>query len=342
MFAPKNYSVVNGIKFPHRLSDNRTYTIQAGLKGIALLKFWVKIFLGYRDANIRLKKTLRLGECYYGPFKGEMGHMLAHTLPFLMYLHKHGVKIHYCGLDLHKPFLVDEQRASILTSYVGLRDFFAEVPPSSNEVVPPPDVQSVIEKFEKQAAQSGLPFWNIGDSFYYWFIHRNWLGKGHTYLYDLSKAYKRMDEKSICIFPRSKGAKSSHNNGEPWDYIHLIDLLKPYVDKIYIVGHPSQSLAIPPTDKTEVRITSDNESIIEACSNSNLIITQHSGINNLGEYVGKQVLIIYKGGNKVEDIGSMNNTLRFRKFLREKLPLQFAFSEEQIVEYVKQLFAKWN
>jgi hypothetical protein len=25
-----------------------------------------------------------------------------------MYLHKNGVKIHYCGMELHKPFMVDE------------------------------------------------------------------------------------------------------------------------------------------------------------------------------------------------------------------------------------------
>src|SRR6202012_5838789 len=106
--------------------------------------------------------------------------------------------------------------------------------------------------------------------------------------------YKTADENAVCIFPRSKGAASSHNNGGPWDYAGLIELIKPYVDKIYVVGHPSQSLAIPATDKVELRVTADNAKILEACSNSRLIITQHSGVNNLGEYVRKPVLIIYK------------------------------------------------
>src|SRR5205823_14480788 len=112
--------------------------------------------------------------CYYGPFKGEFGHFLAHTLPFLMYLHKKGVKIRYCGMELHKPFLVDESGKSIISEFTPLRDFFAEVPPNSNTVVPPADVQKVISEWTKEAENSRLPFWNIGDDFYYWFIHRHW------------------------------------------------------------------------------------------------------------------------------------------------------------------------
>jgi hypothetical protein len=252
-----------------------------------------------------------------------------------MYLHKKGVEIIYCGMELHKPFLVDEKGVSIIKDFRPLRDFFAEVAPNSNSVIPPADVQVEIEKFEKEAQNSGLPFWNIGDDFYYWFIHRNWLGRGHIHLYDLSKVYKTSDQHAVCIFPRNKGAASSHNNGEPWDYPALIELLKPYIDKIYVVGHPSQSFSILASDKVELRLTTDNAQILEACSNSRLIITQHSGVNNLGEYLNKQVLIIYKGGNKIADIGSMNNTMRFRLFMKEKKPLAFAFSEQEIVEFIK-------
>jgi hypothetical protein len=83
-------------------------------------------------------------------------------------------------------------------------------------------------------------------------------------------------------------------------------------------------------------VSTDNRITLEKVSNSKLIITQHSGVNNVGEYVNTQVLIIYKGGNKVTDIGSMNNTLRFRKSLENKYPLKFAFSEEEIVNFVKE------
>lgn len=330
-------SVVNGIRFPYGLSDNTTYAKQSGLKGLAWLKFWTKIYLGYWQADKKLADTLKQKACFYGPFKGEFGHFTAHTLPFLMYLHKQGVKITYCGMELHKPLLVDESGNSIIAEFIPLRDFFSEVSPVSNSVVPPTDVQEEIKKFEQRAMASNLPFWNIGDDFYYWFIHRNWLGKGYTHVYNLSKHYQTKDERAVCIFPRSKGAKTSHNNGGEWDYAALIDLIKPHVDKVYVVGHPSQSLAIPPADKVEIRVTADNAKILEACSNARLIITQHSGVNNLGEYVRKQVLIIYKGGRQVSDIGSMNNTLRFRNFMKEKIPLNFAFTEEEVLDYVKKL-----
>lgn len=333
----KHTSRINGVEFPTGVADNVTYTKQVGLKGIAWLKFWIKIYFGYRKADKKLAETLKKKICYYGPFKGEMGHLTAHTLPFLMYLHKHDVKIVYCGLELHKPFLVDEKGHSIIERFWPLRDFFQEVVPRSNSAIPPADVQLEIEKFEQEAQKSRLPFWNIADDFYYWFIHRNWLGKGYTYLYDLSKYYKSKDEDAVCIFPRSFGSAGSHNNGEIWDYPKLIEAVKPFFDKIYVVGHPAQSISILPSEKVEVRITTDNAKILEACSNSRLMITQHSGINNLGEYLNKQVLIIYKGGNKISDIGSMNNTFRFRKFLKEKLPLNFAFSEEEIINYVKNL-----
>lgn len=331
-------SVVNGIVFPYDLSDNDSFLKQSGYSLLAKLKFRWKVSREEKAADLRLQKTLEDRECYYGPFKGEMGHFLAHTLPFLMYLHKNKVRIHYCGMGIHKAYFVDENGDSILASYHELRDFFHEVSPSSNSVVPPTDVLQDIEVFKHKAVNSGKSFWNIGDDFYYWFVHRHWLGKGYTHLYDLSKVYKSADEKAICIFPRSKGAKSSHNNGEAWDYQRLVEQISPLVDKIYVVGHPSQSLALTAGEKVELRITSDNSKIIEAVSNSKLIITQHSGINNLGEYARKQVLIIYKGGNNVSDIGSMNNTLLFRNYLNEKFPLAFAFSEKEILDYINKLF----
>src|SRR6218665_1835954 len=267
MKEKKYTSVVSGVEFPHLLSNNRGYVKEQGLGTFAAAKFWVKIFINFRKADRRLAQTLKDKVCYYGPFKGEFGHFLAHTLPFLMYLHKHGVKIIYCGMELHRPFLKDEQGNSIIADYRPLRDFFAEVAPDCNSAIPPADVQAEIVKFEKEAQEGGKPFWDINDGYYYWFIHRNWL-KGHTHLYNLSKVYKTKEENAVCLFPRSKGAASSHNNGEAWDYPRLVELIKPYFDKVYVVGHPSQSLAIPSSDKVEVRVTTDNAVILNACSNS--------------------------------------------------------------------------
>jgi hypothetical protein len=328
-------SKIDNYTFPYLFSDNSAYIHNNGLKGLGLWKFKRKVKNHFKTADKRLKLSISKGECFYGPFKGEFGHFTAHTLPFLMFLHKNNVKIHYCGMELHLPFLVDESGKSIIHKFYPLRDFFAEVSPSSNSTIPPKDVQLEIEKFYKKADESSFPLWDIGDDFYYWFIHRNWLLENHTHTYALDLFYKSSNEKSCVIFPRGKGAAFSHNNGERWDYQTVIDVVKPHFDKIYICGHPSQSLELAEQDKVEIRVTADNKKILEACSNSKLIITQHSGVNNLGEYTNTQVLIIYKGGEKVEDIGSMNNTLRFRKSLNQQRPLTFAFSLEQIEDFVK-------
>lgn len=332
----KRKSHIDGYEFPYPFMDNKTFAIESGYKGIKLIKFWLRIKLDFLIATKKLKETIKKKECFYGPFKGEFGHFTAHNLPFLVYLHKKGVKIHYCGMELHKPFLVDESGQSIIHSFYPLRDFFAEVTPNTNVTIPPKDVQVEINKFYDIVNTSNLPFWNIGNDFYYWFIHRHWILNGYTDIYDLSKVYKTQHENSCVIFPRSKGPKVSHNNGGEWDYDKIIDTIKPYFEKIYICGHPSQVLEIKPQDKVELRITADNRQILEACSNAKLIITQHSGVNNLGEYANCQVLIIYNGGNKVEDIGSMNNTLKFRKGLKQKYPLKFAFSYEEIEQKVKE------
>jgi hypothetical protein len=329
-------STVNNITFPYGLSDNKTYVKQAGLKGLALLKFKLKVFLGYRSAERRLAKTLKEKVCYYGPFKGEFGHFLAHTLPFLMYLHKKGVRIIYCGMELHKPFLVDESGKTIIEDFRPLRDFFAEVAPNSNVTVPPQDVQNEILKFDNEAKKSNLPFWNIGDDFYYWFIHRNWILEGYTHTYQLDKVYKTEEENACALFPRNKGAKSSHNNGEPWDYPDIIERISPYFDKIYLCGHPSQVHNLEITNpKVVVAVSTDNVVMLNKISNSRLIISQHSGIVYAGEYAGTDVLIIYKGGKKIQDIGSLNNTLRFKNQFPGRSTLDFAFSEEEVVYKVK-------
>lgn len=97
----------------------------------------------YRTINRFHRDALKTKECYYGPFKGEFGHFLLHNLPYLTYLHKHGVKINYCGMTLHEAFLHDETGASIINKWYPLRDFFAEVKPRANQVVAP-DRKSVV------------------------------------------------------------------------------------------------------------------------------------------------------------------------------------------------------
>ncbi len=320
-------------------SDNKFFAKQ--YSGLSRLRFWFKIWRGYATANAKLRKTLQTKECYYGPFKGEFGHFLAHNLPFLSYLHSKGVKIHYCGVELHKPFLVDEQGNSIISKFYPLRDFFGEVPLHSNETIPPVDVQQEINKFVKITEQNpAIPFWNIGDTFYYWFIHRNWMLNGpYMKTYNLEKVYSKGKERSAVIFPRKIGAETSDNNGGPWDYMAIARAISPYFNKVYITGHPSLSAELKSEGNIEVLLSKDNKVVLEACAKSQLLITQHSGVNNLGEYTNNQVLIIYNGQ---PPIGSLQNTLRFRPYIGTKHGLDYAFTKQEIVEYAKNFTFKPN
>jgi hypothetical protein len=324
------------------LSDNRHFISQ--FRGFARLKFVTKLGLGYLRAQRKLSETLKRKECFYGPFKGEFGHFLAHTLPFISFLHEQGVKIHYCGMELHRPFMKDESGSEIVASFHSLRDFFAEKSPATNRIVPPDDVQAEIRSFNRTAANSGLPFWDIDDEFYYWYIQRNWLLKGpYTHAYRLDKLYAPGGkENAVTVFPRSKGAKSSKNNGDPWDYQQLCENLSKYFDKVYVCGHPSQVLALEPVGNMVFCITTDNAVITEKCSKSRLIITQHSGVTYLGEYTATQVMVIYKGG---QEIGSIGNTLRFRPYIAGKgkaelFPMVFAFDEASVEDYCKKLTSR--
>ncbi|MGP8217527.1 MAG: hypothetical protein ACLQQ4_18305 [Bacteroidia bacterium] len=320
-------------------SDNKFFAKQ--YSGIKRLQFWFKIWRGYMAADARLKKTLRLKKCYYGPFKGEFGHFLAHNLPFLSYLYSKGVQIYYCGMELHRPFLVDENGESIIAHYYPLRDFFGEVSPTSNNTVPPADVQAEISKFMETAEKDpSVPFWNIDDEFYYWFIQRNWLLKGpYMKTHNLEKVYGKGKEKAAVIFPRKKGTGYSNNHGGAWDYMDIARVVSPYFDKVYITGHPSLSAELKPEGNIEVCLSNNNKVILEICAKSQLIITQHSGVNNLGEYTNNKVLIIYNGK---PPIGSLQNTLRFRPYIGTRHDLDYAFSKEEIIEYAKNFTFKPN
>ncbi|MCC6370103.1 MAG: hypothetical protein IT236_03755 [Bacteroidia bacterium] len=241
-------------------------------------------------------------------------------------------------MELHKPFLLDENGNSIVAEFRVLRDFFAEVSPNGNSTVVPQDVAVEINKFKQEAEASNLPFWNIGDEYYYWFIHRNWLLNNHTYSYHLDKVYQTNIENSCVIFPRSKGAKTSHNNGGEWDYPEIIEAVCPYFDKVYVCGHPSQVLNINSENpKVVFAVSTDNSVMLQKVSNSRLIISQHSGIVYVGEYTGTDILLIYKGGNKIQDIGSFNNTLRFKKQFEGRSKIHFAFSEAEIIDKITEI-----
>lgn len=317
-------------------ADHMKFAHKYNYKGFGLFKYLIKVNLGYASAYTKLFFALLFKRCYYGPYKGEFGNFLGHNLPFLAYLHSKGVKIYYCGMLLHKPLMVDENGKSIVYKFYPLRDFFKEVSPSANNTIPPPDVQAEIDMFEREAKNSWFPFFNVGDTFYYWFVHRAWMLNGFMKTYHLEKAYKTKDERSIVVFPRSKGASSSPNNGDAWNWEEVVRAVKQYADKVYVMGHPAFSVPMQSFDNVEVLITDDNAVILEKCSNSKLIITQHSGTCYLGEYTNTQVLIIFHGRFP---IGTINDSIIFKEFLGTKFPLAFAFSMEEIQDYVKKHFS---
>ena len=321
-----------------KLTTNDATTILYGQRTLNIFGkvHYTKIVLkAYYDIITFYNKALKDKECYYGPFKGEFGHLLLHTVPFLMHLHKMGVKVHFCGVNIGEPFLMDDKGNSIVYKFYPLRDFYAEVPPASNETIPPADVQDEIKKFQKIAIASKMAYLNIADHDMYWFVFRNWQLKGRQFLYPLQNIYKTSTENSCVIFPRKKGNEYTSNNGGPWDYMQIARSVSPYFDKVYITGHPSMSAELKSEHNIEVCVSADNRVVLEKCSNASLIITQHSGAVHMGAYTNTKVLLIFNGKLPVRGLA---DTLRYRVNLSSE-PVSFAHSYTEIENYVK-LFNK--
>ena len=85
--------------------------------------------------NIIYYRAIKNKECYYGPFLGEFGHLLGHNLPFISYLHSKGIKVNFCGLEMHKPFFYLNNKEMVTHSYIGVRDFFNQSLPDCNSAI---------------------------------------------------------------------------------------------------------------------------------------------------------------------------------------------------------------
>ncbi len=300
-------------------------------KGRAKYRFLTWKFA--RELRSIYRAAIRTKVLYYGPFKGEFGHFLLHNLPFLVHLHQQGVALHYCGMELHKPFLVDEAGNSIIARWYPLRDFFNEVRPNANETLLPPDVEREVDQFKRLAQRSGFPFLDISKNDRYWFVFRNWQLNGRQNIYNLQPIYSQGKRSQCVIFPRKKGAPSTTNNGEPWDYNAMANAVAPYFDEVLLVGHPSMSAEVQASESFRVCTSADNIDTLKHCASAQLIITQHSGAVHLGAYVDTPVLVVFKGEKPVK---GLVDTLRFRKNLTSR-PLHYALSELEVIDYVKRL-----
>ena len=308
-------------------TDNHKYASE--YKGIRKYRYYFKIFRGYLKAHLKMMRTRIKGECYIGPFIGEFGNFLSFILPYLNYLQSKGVKVHYCGMQLYKPFMYDENKQLIVSSFDEVRDFLYESTPNGNSGSLPGDVELQIKKFTSVAHKSGLPYWDLANDYFYWYIFRYWI-KPYMKTPDLKKIYKSADESSVVIFPRKKDIDFNGPYGEPWDFKELSEAVCPYFDKVYLLGHPAQSVELTSKGKIEVLTSNDNRVLLEKCSNASLIINQHSGTNYLGELTDTQVLIIYRG--KFPIFGMLDNIiLNYR--LGKKYTWHFAFSLEQVKSY---------
>jgi hypothetical protein len=292
-------------------------------------------------ANILFYRTLARKECYFGPFTGEFGHLLGHNLPFITYLYSRGVKVHFCGMEIHRPFFIDEQGNEIVASYLSLRDFFDQSLPTCNSAQGPDDINIITAKFVETAKKSKLPYWDNSDFEYYFNFFRWWiLKRGYLKIFNLSKQYKIKQINSVVIFPRKFNVKSNSavqllNNGEVWNYYEVAKTASEYFEKVYVIGHPSFSdVNFESFENVEVCITNNNSKILELCSNSRLIITQHSGTVYLGEYTNTPVLIIYKGGRVIGDI---EITKKFKSGLGSRHEFKYAFNFSDLKDFFNKM-----
>lgn len=288
----------------------------------------------YLKAYLLFLKTFFYKECYFGPFVGEFGHLLSHVIPFISYLHSKGIKVHYCGPEIHYPYFFDNDNKLIVNSFQKLRDFYSEVSPIANDQIFPDDVKKDINNFINKAQSSGLPFWDIRTREFYWNTFCRW-----EYLNGFIKIYRPENKKnintesSVVVFARKKG-EYSPVRGEDWDFQELVNEIKSLVPKVYVLGHPAFSHIIEETDNVEVTLTSDNSLILEKCKKADLIINQLSGTHYLGIYADTRVLLLLKGEIDNSNIQKDN---KFRKKLKEKYPLEYAYSLEDVKSVVANL-----
>ena len=296
------------------------------------------LIIGVIKAFWLLLQTLYFRKCYYGPFVGEFGHLLGHNLPFLAWLKDRNIEIIYCGTEVYRPLMVGDNGEEVVDFKYPIKDIFDQYSPRADKTDYPDFAKEIMAEFVEDAQNSNYPFWDLRDIHFYFIAFRMWMHwTGFVKLIDFSsKSEKNVKENAIAIFPRKKGISHNKNNGAPWDYEEIIRLIKPYVDKIYLVGHPAFSFNIPESPKVELVITSDNKEIAKKCIASKLIITQHSGTVYFAQYCDTPVLVIYNGE---PPIGNIAITKKVIKSLGDKHPMSYCYSYGEIESFVKEKFS---
>ena len=301
----------------HTFKDEATYA-KKGYRGLNI-KGKIRFFYILMSNDLKLQRfmasALKKKECYVGPFIGEFGNFLLHMLPFIGFLHKTGIKVHYCGMTNHASFLIDQNGENIYHSFTSLRDFFHEVRPSGNSIdYLPADIEKQIKEFQREAIEGNAPYLDIfTNSNLYWYSFRNWQLKGRQFIYDIGKFYndQKVKKDKVVIFPRKMSTEYTANNGGAWDYMKLANLLTQYFKEVVFVGHPSMSsdLNVDSSSTIKLALSSDNTSTLEQCASASLIVTQHSGAMHVGGYVDTPVLLIFNGKPPIR---GLEDSIRFR------------------------------
>lgn len=316
---------------------NQATLPQKGYRGLNLfgkIKFTSILLIAYIKVYLFHFNAVRKKECYIGPFVGEFGNFLLHILPYLSYLNSKGVKINYCGLEIHKPFLVDESGNSLLNKFYSVPDYFKNVKPSGNAVFNlPEEINSLIESFKLDALNRKFPFLNLSDLDLYWYVFRNWQLNNRQLVYDLSKVYNPdgIRKNQVIIFPR-KMKEYTPNNGGAIDFIEVANTLLTKFDKVIFVGHPEFVKIDQNVDNSRIEFCFDkgNLGVLKFSSSSSLIVTPHSGAMHVGGYTNTPVLMLFYGKSPVK---GLDDTIRFREnFKCNKVDV--VFSEEELTEYL--------
>lgn len=281
--------------------------------------YYILKILNYIKLYFLLAKILIKRECYIGPFVGEFGHLLSHIVPFISFLYSKGVKVNYCGPAIHRVFFYDNKKKFMLNEFYSLRDFYQEITPFCNDQNYPEDVGVKINNFIYVAQKSNFPFLDLRERFFYFDCFCRWqYNNKFVKIFPIERNLK--DKKfRVSLFPSKKKTTYTKYRGEDWDYKKVIKTIESYVDEIFILGHPAFSIDIKESGKIKKFLTSDNTKILDKCLNSDLIITQMSGVHYLGLYSNTTCMILLKGSDL--NLSNLNKDISYRNSLSKKQSL---------------------
>ena len=248
------------------------------------------------DFEITLHRAKESGRCIVGPFVGEFGHMLVHVLPFLNYLHSQDINVTFFGFEEHKAFCVNDLGEPTVVDYIGIPDYFKSGVPDYNklELVTDSHIKQLALDFVISSSKSGVPFYDISNhAIYYNQWWPWWFGKGYGKYYPIKKVFnpEGIVENAIALYTRKKPGAAA---GPDWDFDLLLKAITPFVDTVYVVGHPEQSISLK-GDKVLNVITKSNAKILTAVSKCKLVISPNSGSAYVARILRMPEIIYHNG-----------------------------------------------